>query len=98
VRAAAEGDAPFAAGSSWPHVRKVLEAVTADLEGGRDIGPLARGYGRTFAGDYLRRGTPLEAPLRSIGERIARLEGATRETQRATLAMLVAEVVRHEAQ
>jgi hypothetical protein len=99
VRAAAAGDAPFAAGSPWPHVREVLEAITAQLDEGRDVGPLARGYGRTVAEDHMRRGTSLEAPLRAIGERLASLGGAaSRETQRTTLAALRAEVAQHEAQ
>ncbi|HTQ46764.1 MAG TPA: hypothetical protein VMI75_28615 [Polyangiaceae bacterium] len=98
VRAAAEGDAPFVPGSPWEHVRKVVEAIASQLEEGRDVSALARGYGHTFAEDHLRRGTSLEAPLRSIGERLAAIAEAPRETQRATLAALAAEVARHEAQ
>jgi hypothetical protein len=98
VRAAAEGDAPFVPGSPWPHMRRVLTAIASQLEEGRDVSALARGYGRTFAEDYMRRGTSLEAPLRSIGERLAGIAGASRETQRATLAALTSEVARHEAQ
>lgn len=98
VRAAAEGDAPFVPGSPWPHVRKVLDAITTQLAEGRDVSALARGYGRTFAEDYMRRGTPLEAPMRSIGERLAAIAGAPRSAQKATLATLLAEAARHEAQ
>ncbi|HEX8796025.1 MAG TPA: hypothetical protein VF765_33980 [Polyangiaceae bacterium] len=98
VRAAAEGEAPFVPGSPWPHVRTVLETMATQLEEGRDVSAVARGYGRTFAQDHMRRGTPLEAALRSIGERLAALDGAPRETQRATLATLIAEATRHEAQ
>jgi hypothetical protein len=96
VRAAAEGDAPFVAGSPWPHVREVLTAIASQLDEGRDVSTLARGYGRSIAEDYLRRGTPLEAPLRSIGERLASIAGAPREIQRTALTELAAEVARRE--
>jgi hypothetical protein len=72
--------------------------MASELERGRDVSALARGYGRTFADDYIRRGTSLEAPLRSIGERLAALDGAPPEAQKATLGVLVAEAARHDAQ
>jgi hypothetical protein len=97
VRPAAPGDAPFVAGSPWPHVRNVLRAIATGLDEGREVDALARGYGRTFAEDYMRRGTPLEAPLRAIGKRLAALDGASREAQKKEIAALEAEVARHES-
>jgi hypothetical protein len=96
VRAARDDDAPFEGGSPWPHVREVLTEIAAALDGGRVIDALARGYGGNFVADYPRRGTPLEAPLRAIGERLASLAGQSPEAQRARLVELVAEVARYE--
>jgi hypothetical protein len=98
VRVAHEGDAPFVGGSPWPHVRRVLAAVASALDEGLDVDALARGYGRTFAEDHLRRGTSLEAPLRAIGERLESVAGAPRAAQRVTVAALADEVARHDAQ
>jgi len=98
VRAAREGDEPFAAAAPWPYVRRVLASIASELDEGRDVSALVRGYGRTFADDYIRRGTSLEAPLRSLGDRLAALEKAPRDAQRDTLAALLGEAERHDAQ
>jgi hypothetical protein len=98
VCAAREDEEPFAARSPWPHVRYVLEAIVSAFDEGRDIGALARGHGRTFAEDRLRRGTPLEAPLRAIGESLASIADSPREAQRMAIAALAAQVARYEAQ
>lgn len=97
VRPASEGDAPFVAGSPWGWVRDVLVAIAKHVDEGRDAEALARGYGETFVKDHLHRGTSLEAPLRSIGERLQKLAGASPEVQRAELQALIAEVARQDA-
>lgn len=72
VRTAGPGDAPFAPGPPWAHVRYVLEQLSgprADAE----RRTLMRNYGRTFVEDPLRRGMPWEALHGELGAALIRL-------------------------
>jgi hypothetical protein len=92
VRPARPGDEPFSARAPWPWVRGVLEALTEALANGRDVRPLARGYGRTMAEDEVRRGTPTHTRLVSVGERLAALADAEDQTIASGLVELDREV------
>jgi hypothetical protein len=97
VRPAAEGDAPFATCAPWPYVRSVLGGLAERLDGnGQGVDVLFRGYGRTFIEDHSRRGTPFEAPLRSVGEKLLQGAGLSPDQQRAMLRDLDAQVARYE--
>jgi hypothetical protein len=63
----------------------------------RGCAGLLRGYGRSFASDHLRRGTPIGEQLRAVGDKLAAAASSTRDAQRATVASLDAEVARYES-
>lgn len=85
LRAARAGEQLPAITAPWGHVIAVLEGLVAEQDGGSDIGALLENWGRTYAGDTLRRGTVYEAPLRALGERLRALVPASREERDAVL-------------
>jgi hypothetical protein len=78
VRSAGPDEAPFVAGSPWPHVSTVIASLS-EAKGERRIDELRvllRNYGQTFIDSPIHHGTSVERPLREIGERLVALASA----------------------
>ncbi len=97
VRTAAANEAPFAAGSPWPHVRAVItELARMVAEAPDEARTLARNYGQTFIEDHLREGTSHAAPLRAVGARLVGLASGDAGVLADELEALRAEVAARE--
>lgn len=99
VRTAGPQDAPFEAGSPWPHAKHVVQTLREGL-GTRpdpDLRTLLRNYGQTFRESRIHRGTPHEAPLTALGEALITLADAPPETFAPELDRWLMEIARRSA-